>query len=59
MKIYSCNEDDCMFRIMYSKPNTVFKIGDTLEVTVSSSVTSPQRGDILILLHRTKWHECC
>lgn len=58
---YNSNDEDytSMFSIMYSKPNATFKMGGPAEVTVSFSVTSTQRGDILISLHRTRWHESC
>lgn len=44
--------EEIMFRIMYSKANATFEIGENAEVAVFSiSVNSPQRGEIVIFLH--------
>ena len=45
------NDENYMFRIMYSKANATFKMGETAEVAVPFSVNSPKRGDIVIFLH--------
>lgn len=43
--------EEIMSRIMYSKPNATFEMGENAKVAVSFSVNSPKSGEIVIFLH--------